>query len=233
MDEFQAVASQAIQVTSVASQALAVVPAAETVSKAAQAVSNLQVDIQSMPSEGVDWMGVAINFSAVIIGAIVGGIATLMQARRSFEHQQSLLKQQALNSETSLLEALKSELKAVSKQYMESIGDELDKHPESEPFNFYFPLYSSYFSIFDSNATTIGLVRNGNLRDKIITAYSAGKGLIDSYQHNNMLVQRYDDAAKRKAASPRTDNDSMYRQTQKQLANYCPMLKKVHYVVVQ
>lgn len=90
------------------------------------------------------------------------------------------------------MQAIHDELETVYERYQETMGARLESLCENEPLNFYYPLVSDFFSVYNGNTFLIGRINDNDLRKQIIKTYTLSKGMADSFRLNNDLVHKFE-----------------------------------------
>jgi hypothetical protein len=81
----------------------------------------------------------------------------------------------------------------------------------------------TYFVVFDSSASSLGRIRNKELREQIIAAYVEAKGFVDSMRHYEQLSSDYKPNPDLSLASFRSGTTPFG-----EMAKYSAQLKKAH-----
>lgn len=133
---------------------------------------------------------------AALIGAAVGGGVTWLTTRELIDQQIKLEKVKSELIQIHFIKAVKTEIKILKDIYMQMVGNETEKLKVGEPLNLTWSNHQDYFTIYQGNSSFIGGVTDDVLRELIVATYAKAKGLLDSYSHNNELVERLDYLAK-------------------------------------
>jgi hypothetical protein len=130
-------------------------------------------------------------------GAIIGGGLTLggvwltlyrVKIAKKKENDQFLL---------GLYQALHAELNTLKYVYENGDWGKFIENLQPEKFiDSYFPMGHEYFTIYKNNASLIGQIPDGKLRQKIIEAYVIMMGMLDSINYNNSLLQELEEKKK-------------------------------------
>lgn len=141
-----------------------------------------------------------ITFGSAIGGALTGGLLTgyfsIKSTDKAFEHQQQHTDDNDKKLILGLLQSIHDEIETVWDRYQETMGMQLESLPENEALQFYFPLVSDFFSVYNGNSFLIGRIPDNDLRKQIIKTYTLAKGIVDSFRMNNDLVQKFEIANK-------------------------------------
>lgn len=133
------------------------------------------------------WQGIG----GALIGGLIGGlfavlaqiVANWAQRRRDrkTEHQ----------AVTATLEAMEAELEAFQKGVLDELSgifkDWDQKWLGQVPINLP-SVNQNYFTVFESNAATIGRIKDPQLRQNVVNVYSTAKGLVDAVTYS---TQKY------------------------------------------
>lgn len=143
----------------------------------------------------IDWTSFGSAIVGAIVGGFVGGFFSLKATKESFRQQ----KLQALDNEKLLvkgvLQAIHDELESIYERYQETMGARLESLSDNAPLNYYYPLVSDFFTVYNGNTFFIGRIPDHDLRKRIIQTYTLAKGLVDSFRLNNDLVSKWDQAS--------------------------------------
>jgi len=139
-----------------------------------------------------DWT----TFGSAITGAVVGGLITgffaIKATSKSFEHQKEHSDENEEQLIRGLLQAIHDEIETINERYQETMGARLESLPEGEALNFYYPLVSDFFTVYNGNSFLIGRIPDNDLRKQIIKTYTMAKGMVDSFRLNNDLVGKFE-----------------------------------------
>jgi hypothetical protein len=136
------------------------------------------------------------EFVAAVIGGIIAGFFSIFATKMAFNHQRSQSEENEKVIINSFLQATHDELETVYERYQETMGAKLESLRANEPLNFYYPLVSDFFSVYNGNTFLIGRINNNDLRKQVIKTYTLLKGMVDSFRLNNDLVHKYEYASK-------------------------------------
>ena len=98
------------------------------------------------------------------------------------------LKEEEIKQEMRLLQALHDEFDTVWARYFKTLGCLLEAVPEGGALTSHFPISSDYFPVYKGNTASIGSIQNKEIRRGIVSVYTQGSGMIDSYLLNNDLI---------------------------------------------
>jgi hypothetical protein len=137
-------------------------------------------------------------------GAVIAANAAYRNVNKSRFEQAEAERQRNRTSDRDrvlgTLHALREEILQLWMIVAEDLGgpiENLDLKRKPLP---YWSYNQSYFSVFDRNAGTIGLIENDQLRSSLVRTYMFAKRLVDQYQGYN----RMDVRASTNAAQPAT-----------------------------
>ncbi len=133
------------------------------------------------------WQGI----SGPLVGGLIGGsFAVLAQivANGAQRRRDRKTERQAV---TAALEAMEAELEVFQKVVLDELSgifkDWDQKWLAQVPINLP-PVNQNYFTVFESNAATIGRIKDPQLRQSMVNVYSTAKGLVDAVSYN---TQKY------------------------------------------
>jgi hypothetical protein len=133
------------------------------------------------------WQGIG----GPLVGGLIGGsfavlaqiVANGAQRRRDRKTERQVV--------TATLEAMEAELEAFQKGVLDELSrifkDWDQKWLAQVPINLP-PVNQNYFTVFESNAATIGRIKDQRLRQNMVNVYSTAKGLVDAVSYN---TQKY------------------------------------------
>jgi len=197
--------------------------------------------MKTLCDNGINFLTAGIGYIAPVfsslLGAIVGGLIAARATRKSVQQNfQNDLKQRNMEKQENLqglYRAIKSELNALWESYNkdEGGGKVIETLEEGQPLSMYYPLTQDYFTMYQANANLIGEIQNEELRGLIILAYSAAKGIVDSYRFNNHIVKQHEHWSWMAAET----NNVLHQQRAEAFLNSCieyaQILKKDHYEI--
>ena len=133
------------------------------------------------------WQGIG----GPLVGGLIGGsFAVLAQivANGAQRRRDRKTERQAV---TATLEAMEAELEVFQKVVLDELSgifkDWDQKWLAQVPINLP-PVNQNYFTVFESNAATIGRIKDPQLRQSMVNVYSTAKGLVDAVSYN---TQKY------------------------------------------
>ncbi len=168
------------------------------------------------------------NLVSGLIGAVVGGIATLVGAKWQLSSAEKGQEEREDRHHAAILRAIHDELETLWEQYLLTVGNAILALPANQPFRAYWPVSNDYFVVFNSNAVFIGHLRDDDLRKSLIVAYSRAKGLIDSFRLNNGLVERFENAHSIALQNPTPATQNIAGSHLSVLTQYAGVLKQGH-----
>lgn len=169
------------------------------------------------------------ELSSGLIGALIGGLLALVGVILAWLLQCALAWWIERNQVRAILQALNDEVEVLELIYMRRVGPALECNEGREPFGLYFPITSSYFSVYDSNCGALGRIRSANLRRAVIETYTHLKSLVDTFGYNNKLLIEYEELDRAAVENPQ--NDGALRPLnakREELAGYADGLWKIH-----
>jgi len=139
------------------------------------------------------WDGNALLSSAV--GALIGSALTLAGVWISHRLEKAEVERIEKEEVIGFLQGIHDELETLFDSYMSSIGAQTEALQEGTALMFFLPITQDYFTIYNTNARSIGKIKSHDLRKLIVATYAKARGLIDSYRMNNDLLQKFEYAA--------------------------------------
>lgn len=136
---------------------------------------------------------VYLDNSGNVLAALIGGGITAFASHSTLEYiEQKRIKEQSKQRCDEIIafcQTLSSEITALIKYYEKGIGEYVSKAETNRSFEMYFPLFSNYFVIFESNTQKLTMLEK-NSRDAVIDFYSSARALIDCYKFNNKMCDQ-------------------------------------------
>lgn len=143
-----------------------------------------------------DWVSFASAIGGAIIGGLITGFFALKATDKSFSHQRQHIDENEKKIIQGLLQAIHDEIETILDRYQETMGSRIEALKENEPLNFYYPLVSDFFTVYNGNSFLIGRIPDNDLRKQIIKTYTLAKGMVDSFRLNNDFVGKFEIANK-------------------------------------
>lgn len=144
----------------------------------------------------MNWFVPLISSISSICGALIGGFLAGYFALKATNkaHQNNLLiqKKNEENVLKGVLQALHDEIETLIERYQETVGSHIESLEAGKPFLSYYPIFSDFFTVYNSNAILIGKINDNDLRRLLVKTYVLAKGLVDSYRMNNEFIQKYE-----------------------------------------
>ncbi len=134
-----------------------------------------------------------ISWSSIIsglAGGCIAGFFSILAVRIAHKNDLEKEKENQENIISGLLQALHDEIETLWARYFETIGEKLEALEENQPFLFYYPVFQDYFTVYTGNSYLIGQIKDNDSRKAIVTTYTKAKGFVDSFRHNNDLLQK-------------------------------------------
>ena len=129
-----------------------------------------------------------------IVAGVIGSALTIVAMLVSLSRQQQAAEQKEKGLIENLLRSIQSEITIIWAGYYENVGEKIEKLGEDQPFLIHYPMGKNFFTIYDSNASSIGYLADSELRKMIINTYVTSKCMIDLLHRNNDLLQLYQKA---------------------------------------
>jgi hypothetical protein len=133
------------------------------------------------------WQGIG----GPLVGGLIGGLFAVLAQLLSNGAQRRRDRKTERQAVTATLEAMEAELEAFQKGVLDELSgifkDWDQKWLSQVPINLP-PVNQNYFTVFESNAATIGRIKDPQLRQNMVNVYSTAKGLVDAVSYN---TQKY------------------------------------------
>lgn len=131
------------------------------------------------------------DFLSGLIGALLGGLTTLLASW--WQHHLEKKRNEIENNKSinATIEAIKTELVCLLERYDQTIGKLVETLKDNESFLYYYYATEDYFTIYNQNSSLIGQISDACLRKNIISVYINIKGLLETYKINNGLIDKY------------------------------------------
>lgn len=84
--------------------------------------------------------------------------------------------------------AIREELTTIYHGYKSDTQKRLRDTPDDQPFNYFYPVTSDAFTIYNGASIKVGKVPHPELRRLIVVVYAQAKGIVSSFQLNNGLL---------------------------------------------
>lgn len=167
------------------------------------------------------------GFMAAMIGALVGGVFTLRATDKAIREERDKEVRRDEKEVQNLLDALGVELGTLWNFHMNRIGAIVENLPVGGALEFYYPLTQDYFTVYNTNASKIGQVKDAVLREAIVVCYNKCKKIVDGFKYNNELYLDYRNTMVMPAV---TEKHHEYVQAKRQaLIDYGQMAKMDHF----
>ena len=99
-----------------------------------------------------------LNLLSGLIGAIIGGLFTILGTLLSYHYQRKNDAKNEENKAKIFLISIRAEITSVWNRYSESMGKVVESLPDEMGLDSYYPLSENYFSVYDCNSSmTINL----------------------------------------------------------------------------
>lgn len=173
-------------------------------------------------------------FVSAFCGGLIGGIFTYAAVKITIDNEKDKTRTQDNKEIKAICLAIETEIKCLIDRYQESVGNELFKCEDGTLFDCYYPADQEYFTVFHANTAWIGKIKSDETRKSIVVTYIAMKGLIDSYQQNNRMLNDYIAHLQQAASLPQAAGvqqkfyNDLKTGFEKQLIDYLPTLKEAH-----
>ncbi|MDF0378020.1 hypothetical protein [Methylophilus sp. YYY-1] len=172
------------------------------------------------------------EFISALIGSVIGGVVagffSILAVNKTHIHQNLLLEKSNEELISSLLQAIHDEIETVFERYQETMGARLESLHDGQPLNYYYPVVSDFFTVYNGNTFLIGKIKDNDLRRQIIRTYTLAKGMTDSFRLNNDLVNKLEFANKLFLETKLDSHKEQMIAHQHGLIIYADSLKKSH-----
>ena len=138
-------------------------------------------------------------------GALIGSALTLAGVFLAHKLDKNESAKKDAEHILGLLQAIHDEIETLWESYSATAGAHVEALREGNAVLIFWPITQDYFTIYNTNASFIGKIKNHDLRKQIVATYSKSRGLIDSYCMNNDLLQKWEHA------------DLLFQETQNQI----------------
>lgn len=132
----------------------------------------------------VNWETVLLAGIAAFMGGAITFLASFLE-RASQERRDRNAKDRL---EMAFFQAVHDELETVWRLYTEVIGNQVESLPENTPLLGRWLVSNDYFTAYHSMGWMLGHVRDPDLRAEIISTYTRGKSLLDTYRSHDMMM---------------------------------------------
>jgi len=176
----------------------------------------------------IDWIPFASAIGGAVIGGLITGFFALKATNISFRNQRRHVDENEKKIIQGLLQAIHDEIETIYDRYQETMGSRIESLNENEPLNFYYPLVSDFFTVFNGNSFLIGRIPDNDLRKQIIKTYTLAKGMVDSFRLNNDLVGKFEFANKIFQETTKDIHKQQVAAHYAALINYAKTLKETH-----
>ena len=143
-----------------------------------------------------EWSAFGSAITGALVGGFVAGYFSLEATKRSFKNERAHSDENEEKLIKGLLQAIHDEIETVYERYQDTMGSKLESLEDGEALNFYYPLVSDFFSVYNGNTFLLGRIPDNDLRKQIIKTYTLSKGMVDSFRLNNDLVGKFEHSNK-------------------------------------
>lgn len=154
---------------------------------------------------------------SALSGSLIGGMFVLIGVGIKEYLDKKRDKQKVKN----IIKGISIEINTIWDMYINRVGTLLEELSDEEMFGYIYPINQDYFTVYSNNADLIGSIENKNISNSIIKIYTMAKGLIDSFQLNNQMLEKVEEYEN-------TNNELKYTY-EDILRKYSANLKKLHY----
>lgn len=164
-----------------------------------------------------------------LIGALIGGLFTLYATNKVIRESNEKENRQEEKEVQNLLEALRVEIGTLWTFHMRRVGALIENLQDGQALEFYYPLTQDYFTVYNTNASRIGQVKQDELRDAIVVCYNKCKKVVDGFKYNNELYRDYTQVSATPIDLPQ--HKALVKARLDKLADYARVIREDHYEV--
>jgi hypothetical protein len=122
-------------------------------------------------------------FVSALIGGMIVAVATLIATKITLDRSVHMEAEHRRDILRGMLRGIRTELSV--------LWDIYEKEMDSDPLKEWHVLPENYFTVYESNCSSIGQIDDDPLRSSIITTYLLAKSLLNAHLHNNILHQEF------------------------------------------
>ena len=176
-----------------------------------------------------DWLlSLVVGLSSAVVGGGIAGYFSWKATTRAHEYQSKQEKDYRAQRLQNLLQALHDELETIWERYQRMVGVQVEALKSGEPFPYHFPIFEDYFVIYNSNAELLGEIPDSDLRKLIVVTFTSAKGLVDSYRHNNFIIEKLEREALIFNETKAKAHETSVQYYKQYLADYAGTIKEIH-----
>ena len=128
-----------------------------------------------------------------LIGTVIGGLisaaTSFLVAQKTHSNNFVILQEKEEMETKATIKAIISELKALREVFENEFLPKLEN--SKEYLGYSYPLGADYFTIFNSNTSKIGKIKNDELRECIVKLYMTAKVFLDCIRTNNEVLEDF------------------------------------------
>ena len=177
----------------------------------------------------MDLVNLVAGVSGAVVGGGIAGYFSIKATEKAFKNQRLLAQENEAQLLNNFLLAIYDELDTLYDRYSDTVGGYIEELKEGDALNFYYPVVSDFFIVYNGNSFLLGKIDDDVLRKKIVATYTLAKGLIDSFHLNNELVSKFEFANKLYYESKSDIHKEQASAHYQQLIAYAKTLKAGHY----
>lgn len=145
-------------------------------------------------AEGIsDWNGLTSGLIGAVVGGLIAGLFSLWAVNKQVSSTRLIDKERLENEIEGIVQAICDEIETIYNAYESSGGKLVEELGERQGLLMYYYVDEDYFTMYNSNASVIGKIKDKELRSAIVTTYNKAKMLLDSFRLNNRILSRYDE----------------------------------------
>lgn len=129
---------------------------------------------------------------SALLGGLIAALATSKATRQALGHSLALEQTNRVATLRGVLLGIRTELEVLFEIYQLEMQEELESFKEGQAIYLTLPIYQHVFTVYESNCSLIGQIRDDELRESIIRTYLLAKSLINAHTYNNKLIEKYE-----------------------------------------
>ncbi|WP_025040876.1 hypothetical protein [Nitrosospira briensis] len=176
----------------------------------------------------IEWNALILMLAGNVVPTLIGGGLTLAGVCLAHRFQKKEAAERDNEHVRGLLQAFHDEIQTLWEIYKAGAGADIVALANNEPMLSHWPLTQDYFTIYNTNASSIGKIKNQELRRQIITTYTKARTMIDSIRLNNDLLHKLEHDCFLFRETPSPANESNASASRNALVGYATALKQSH-----
>lgn len=168
------------------------------------------------------------TLTATALGALIGSSLTLIGVCLTHWMQKRETARRDVEHIHGSLQAFHDEIETLWEVYQAGAGTDIAALASNEPMLSHWPLTQDYFTIYNANASSIGKIKNQELRKQVIATYTKARTMIDTVRLNNDLLQQWERDCFLFQETRNPVHESHANARYKTLVEYAKALKESH-----